>query len=238
VSNEESGLQAKKSAYSKYGDGHRKRVKNKFVKLPIRSLDDYEILEMLLYSVFSRKDTRKIARDLLSEFGSLEGVLNAEKADLLKIPDIGECTIYHFKLLLDLYSRLLLPIDAKVEVLSNWKSVIQFCNLTMGFKKKEAFRIFYLNNKNHLIADEIFENGTLDKIHIYPREVVKSALEHCASAIILVHNHPSGDPSPSDEDIVMTKEIAKALKLVSINVHDHLIIAQNKHYSFRASGLL
>ncbi len=218
--------------------GHRKRLKDKFLKVPIRSLEDYEILEMLLFDVFTRRDTRDMAKLLIAKFGSIAGVLNAEPIELKKIEGIGDSATLHFKLLLDLYSRILLPIKTGQQVLSNWHSVINYCNLTMGFKKSECFRVLYLNKKNALIADELSEAGTIDKVQIYPREIAKKAIENSAAAVVLVHNHPSGEAKPSSEDIEMTKAINNALSALSIKIHDHLIVANDSHFSFRANGLL
>ncbi len=218
--------------------GHRKRLKEKFLKVPIRSLADYEILELVLFDVFARCDTREMAKLLINKFGSVAGVLNAEPIELKQIEGIGDNAVFHLKLLLDLFSRLYMPVSEDKPVLSNWHSVINYCNLTMGFRKTECFRVLYLNKKNMLISDELSEGGTVDKVQIYPREIAKRAIEHSASAIILVHNHPSSEAKPSAEDIEMTKSIANALSPLSIKVHDHLIVANNNHYSFRASGLL
>ncbi len=218
--------------------GHRKRLKEKFLKVPIRSLADYEILEMILFDVFTRKDTRDMAKILLNKFGSLAGVLNAEPIELKQIDGIGDNAVFHLKLLLDLFSRLQFTTDSNQPVLSNWHSVINYCNLTMGFRKTECFRILYLSKKNTLIADELSEGGTIDKVQIYPREIAKKAIEHSAAAVILVHNHPSGEAKPSTEDIEMTKSISNALSQLSVKIHDHLIVANNNHYSFRANGLL
>lgn len=218
--------------------GHRKRLKEKFLKVPIRSLADYEILEMVLFDVFSRRDTKDMAKNLLAKFGSIAGVLNAEPIELKKIEGLGDNAVFHLKLLLDLFSRLHIPTKSDQLVLSNWHSVINYCNLTMGFRKTECFRVLYLNKKNALVADEFSEGGTIDKVQVYPREIAKKAIEHSASAVILVHNHPSGEAKPSHEDIDMTKAISVALSALSIRIHDHLIVANNNHFSFRASNLL
>ena len=218
--------------------GHRKRLKEKFLKVPIRSLADYEILEMVLFDVFARRDTRDMAKLLINKFGSVAGVLNAEPIELKQIDGIGDNAVFHLKLLLDLFSRLHISTKADQPILSNWHSVINYCNLTMGFRKTECFRILYLSKKNALIADELSEGGTIDKVQIYPREIAKKAIEHSAAAVILVHNHPSGEAKPSAEDIEMTKEINTALSSLSIRIHDHLIVANNNHFSFRASGLI
>lgn len=218
--------------------GHRTRLKERFLNSPLRNLPDYEILEMILFSIFPRRDTKNLAKEILSEFGSLIAVINAEPARLKAIDGVGDAVIFQFKLLLDFFSRLHIPTQTGVEVLSNWHSVISYCQLTMGHAANENFRILYLNKKNALVGDEVSESGTIDKIYVYPREIAKKALHYNASAVILVHNHPTGDVTPSTEDIEMTKQVVKALMPLGISVHDHLIIGKNKHYSFKMSGLI
>lgn len=222
----------------KLSHGHRARLKERFLNSPLRTLPDYEILEMILFSIFPRKDTKSIAKTLLSEFGSLAGVINAEPTKLKAISGIGDSVGVQFKLLLDFFSRLHIPTQPGTEVLSNWHSVINYCQLTMGHTANENFRVIYLNKKNALVGDEISESGTIDKIHIYPREIAKRALHYNASSVILVHNHPSGDISPSEEDIRITQQVIKALSPLEITIHDHLIIGRSSHYSFRMSGLI
>lgn len=221
------------------GPGHRQRLRQRFAKCDIRTLPDYEILEILLYYAIPRKNTKTIAKALLERFGTLSAVISADPMDIITIPEIGHSTIIYIKLLYDLFSRL--HLDTKpmsVNILNSWHAVINYCSLTMGFKQTENFRVLFLNKKNLLLADELFDHGTIDKIAIYPREIVKKSVFYNAAAVILVHNHPSGDPSPSEEDIAITKTIMSALMHVNVLLHDHLIIAKNKHFSFRASELL
>lgn len=219
--------------------GHRKRLKERFMQSPLRTLPDYEILEMILFNAIYRRDTKQIAKRLLTKFGSLIAVLSADPADLTSIVDVGESVAYQCKLLLDIFSRLHIPHNGKnVNVLSNWHAVVNYCKLTMGFQSKEYFRVLFLNKKNILIADEILETGTVDKVSIHPREIIKKSLYHNATAIILVHNHPSGDAQPSNEDIVITQTIIMALSSLNIAVYDHVIIAQNLHFSFKGNNLI
>lgn len=219
--------------------GHRSRLRARFMKVPSRSLPDYEILEMLLHQVITRKDTKKLAKDLLTRFGSLQSIIFADIADLKAMEGIGECTIYYLKFLADLFSRLCVPITSNdFHVLSSWLSVLNYCQLTMGFKKKEYFRVLFLNKRNILIADEFLDTGTVDRVTVYPREIAKLALLHGASAIIMVHNHPSGNVTASKEDIEITNSIERALVSIGVQLHDHLIVALDKHFSFRGSGLL
>jgi len=219
--------------------GHRSRVKEKFMRGSIRTLADYEILEMLLFKVFSRRDTKPISKELLNRFGSLEAVIAADSSELLAVDGVGESVVSYFKLLLDLFSRLLLPLDHnKVHILNNWSAVISYCQLTMGFKKREHFRLLLLNKKNILIGDEIFDAGTVDRVAIYPREIVRLSILYSASSVILVHNHPSNDIAPSPADIDITRQIAMALKAVNVGLHDHLVVGQNQHFSFKNHNIL
>ena len=219
--------------------GHRERLRNRFMKASIRTLPDYEILEMLLFSLFKRKDTKKLAKLLLDKFGSLIAVISADSARLKKIKGVGDSTVFYFRLLQDLFSRLHLPLEKeKVHIFNNWLSVVNYCTLVLGFKNKENFCILFLNRKNLLIEEEFIEYGTVDKVAVYPREIVKMAINYGASAVILVHNHPSGDLKPSEDDIEMTEKISEALKSVNIALHDHLIISKVDYFSFKNNNLL
>lgn len=219
--------------------GHRKRIREQFLKHDIRSMPDYEILEMLLYYAIPRADTKALAKDLLKKFGSFAAIINAEPIELKSFDGLGEASIFLFKLLLDFNSRLMIdPQDKKFDVMNHWAAVLNYCRLTMGHKKKEHFRVLYLNKKNHLLSDEFHEDGTIDKIQVYPREIAKKVIEHAASAIILIHNHPSSDVSPSNDDIEITKIICKAISPLGAVVHDHLIISNHDHFSFRSNKLL
>ena len=195
---------------------------------------------MLLFYVIPIKDTKSIAKLLLKKFGGLIEILNADQAQLIEIKGIGQSFIIYLKLLKDLFSRLHIPsdLDKKIHVLNNWSSVINYCNLTMGFQKTESFKILYLNTKNLLIHEEVIDYGTVDRIAIHPREIVKSALTVGASAVILVHNHPSGEVLPSKQDIELTNIIALALKSVNITIHDHIIVSHNDFYSFKTHNLI
>lgn len=217
---------------------HRKRVKEKYAKLPIRSLPDYELLELLLFFAIPRKDVKPLAKALLKKYQSLVAIANADLHELKAFPHFGENAAVFFKALSDYFSRLTLPVEQNIDVLNNWSSVINYCQMTMGFKKKECFRVLFLNRKNVLLGDVTIDAGTVDKIQIYPREIAKAALEHSASAIILVHNHPSGECDPSPEDIEATKNLINALEPINVKLHDHLIVGGMRNFSFRAAGLL
>ncbi len=224
---------------SKLNWGHRQRLKDKFLNSPRRALQDYEILEMILFYIIPRRDTKPIAKMLLNKFGSLAGIIFADDSALESIKGVGDGVVLYIKLCADLFSRISIPKQkGEVNILSSWLAVINYCQLTMGFKKSEAFRVLMLNKKNILIGDEFVDAGTVDKIAIYPREVSKMALLHGATAIILVHNHPSGDSTPSREDIEITKRIIDALAPINVSMHDHIIVAEHKHFSFKASGLI
>lgn len=221
--------------------GHRKRLRARFLKTNLRTLPDYELLEIMLFYAIPRADTKALAKRLLAEFGSLAGVINADEAALKSIEGAGEGVKCLFKVLLDFSSRLLLPTESvhSLNVLDNWHSVLDYCKITMGYQKKsESFRVLYLNRKNHLIADEFQDYGTIDRVHVYPREIARKVIESGASAVILVHNHPSGDTKPSNDDLVVTRNIAKALEPLGALVHDHLIVAGREHFSFRANRLV
>lgn len=219
--------------------GHRARLKTRFINAPRRALPDYEVLELILFYAIARKDTKPLAKLLLKKFGSLAGIVFADDSALKTIPGVGDGVIFFIKLLSDFFSRICVPQQkGEVHVLSSWLAVLNYCQLTMGFKKSESFRVLFLNKKNVLIADEFVDAGTIDKIAIYPREISKMALLHGASAIILVHNHPSGDPNPSREDIEITNKIIDALGPINVIMHDHVIVAEHNHFSFKAASLI
>jgi DNA repair protein RadC len=221
-----------------HNTGHRQRLRERFLKAGETALSDYELLELLLFGANPRADMKPLAKDLLQEFGSLTGVLNADQPALLKVAGVGESAIAILKAVHATMTRALREQIAQKPILSSWNQLLEYCHLCMGYLKQEQLRLLFLNTKNCLIADEVQQTGTVNHTPIFPREVVKRALDLGASAIIIVHNHPSGDPSPSAEDIEMTKHIRNVSTQLGIMVHDHLIIAKNRHYSFRKEGLL
>jgi len=218
--------------------GHRDRLRQRFLKSGAEGFQDYELLEMILFSAVPRRDVKPLAKKLLKEFGGLSGVLGASMADLQKVMGLSENSAVVLKTVHALTSRMLRNDIDKKPILSSWQKLIDYCQVSMAHEKREHFRVLFLNRKNQLIADEVQQVGTVDHTPVYPREIVKRALELGATAMILVHNHPSGDPSPSDTDIAMTEEIIKAATALDILVHDHLIISQNGHISFKSMGLL
>lgn len=219
--------------------GHRQRLKERFMKSPIGTIPDYELLELLLFMVFPRRDTKPLAKRLIKHFGSIKGVFFADTTELTTVEGVTTSLIQSLKMLEDLFSRLHKPNNKDKEpILNNWNNVLNYCTLTMGFKKQEYLRILYLDRKNRLISDNLLQQGTIDNVAIYPREIVKDCITKSASAIIMIHNHPSGETTPSAADIVLTEKLITALNAIGVTVHDHIIVAQDKHYSFRANGLL
>lgn len=218
--------------------GHRQRLKNRFLKGGTGALADYELLELLLFLAVPRRDVKPLAKKLLDTFGSFAEVISAEPARLKEAAGVGESAFIAFKLVRE--GALKLSRDQLLDkpVVGSWSALLDYCKASMAFHKKEQFRILYLNRKNVLIADELQQEGTVDHTPVYPREVIKRALELGASALLLVHNHPSGDPTPSRDDIAMTKEIRDAGKKLGVAVHDHVIVSKAGHASFKAMGLL
>ena len=218
--------------------GHRDRLRQRFLKSGSEGFHDYELLEMILFSAVPRRDVKPLAKLLLKEFGGLSGVFGASMADLQKMMGLSENSAVVLKMVHAVSCRMLRNDIDKKPILSSWQKLIDYCHVSMAHEKREHFRVMFLNRKNQLIVDEVQQTGTVDHTPVYPREIVRRALELGATARILVHNHPSGDPSPSDSDIAMTEEIIKAAAALDIVVHDHLIISQNGHISFKALGLL
>lgn len=217
--------------------GHRARVRERVLKGGIEPLADYELLELLLFYSIERIDTKPLAKKLLERFGTLGDVLAAEPAQLREFA-IDQRTLVLFRAIREAGRRLAERKVKDMPVLTNWQQLLDYCHAALAHEKTEQFRILFLDRKNVLIADEVQQRGTIDHTPVYPREVVKRALELGAAALILVHNHPSGDPKPSRDDIEMTKEIRKAAEALGISVHDHLVIGRKGHASFRSLGLL
>jgi DNA repair protein RadC len=217
--------------------GHRERLRKRFIDTGDASLADYEVLELLLFRMIPRRDTKPIAKSLIARFGNLAGVLNADPARLEEVSGIGPTVAVDLKLISAIAHRTLKSQIQGKQVLASWSSVIDYCHAAMAYETIEQFRILFLDKRNALIADEIQQKGTVDHTPVYPREVVKRALELSATAIILVHNHPSGDPTPSRADIDMTKMIADTAKPLGITVHDHIIIGKDGHASLKGLRL-
>ena len=221
-----------------YISDHRKRLRERFMTGGADALPDYEMLEMVLFRAIPRQDVKPLARTLIDTFGDFNRVLSAPPARLTQINGVGDAVVCELKLVEAASQRLARAKVMKTHVISSWDAVLDYCHTVMAHRDTEQFRVLYLDRKNTLIADEAQGKGTIDHVPVYPREVVKRALELNASALILVHNHPSGDPTPSDSDIDMTRQINEAAGSLDITVHDHLIIGKSRELSFRSAGLL
>lgn len=219
-------------------DGHRDRLRGRFIRSGTGAFEDYELLELALFSAIPRRDVKPLAKQLLVRFGSMGGVLGATIDDLQTVKGISENTAVFIKTIHALQLRTLFEEIKEKPILTSWQKLIDYCHAAMAHEKREHFRVLFLNKKNQLIADEVQQVGTIDHVPVYPREVVKHALDLGATAMILVHNHPSGDPAPSDGDITMTRELVKAAKAMDVTVHDHIIIGKSGHTSFKSLGLM
>ena len=218
--------------------GHRERLRRRFRDAGADALPDYELLELLLFRALPRRDTKPLAKAIIARFGSFAEALNAPEERLREVPGLGEAALTELKLVRAASLRLLRGEILERPLLGSWAQVLDYCRASMGFEAKEQFRILFLDKRNQIIADEIQQEGTVDHTPVYVREVVKRALELSSTAIVLVHNHPSGDPTPSRADIEMTKQIVAAAQNLGITVHDHIIVGKHGHASFRGLGLL
>ena len=221
-----------------YVADHRKRLRARFMRGGAQAMPDYEMLELVLFRAIPRQDVKPIAHSLINVFGDFNRVLSAPIARLREVHGVGDRVIEELKIVEAAAHRLARARVMDRPVISGWDAVLDYCHTTMAHRDTEQFRILYLDRKNVLIADEEQARGTVDHVPVYPREVVKRALEVNASALILVHNHPSGDPSPSQSDVAMTQQVQVAADALNITVHDHLIIGKSRELSFRAEGYL
>ncbi len=217
---------------------HRQRLRQRFTDGGADAVPDYELLEMILYRAIRRGDTKPLAKALLKRFGDLNHVLAAPPARLREVEGVGEQAVFELKLMQAVGHRMARARVLKKPVLSSWDALLEYCQTAMAHRDLEQFRVLYLDRKNILIADEAQAEGTVDHVPVYPREVVKRALELNASALILVHNHPSGDPTPSRADIEMTYAIRDAAEVLGLVLHDHLVVGKARELSFRAEGYL
>ncbi|MCV2889782.1 DNA repair protein RadC [Ruegeria sp. XHP0148] len=217
---------------------HRKRLRERFMAGGAAALPDYELLELVLFRSILRQDVKPLARRLLDTFGDFNRVLSAPVERLAEVKGVGEAVITDLKILEASAHRMARARVMQRQVISSWDALLDYCHTTMAHRETEQFRVFYLDRKNVLIADEEQARGTVDHVPVYPREVAKRALELNASALILVHNHPSGDPTPSQSDIDMTARIRAACEALGITLHDHLIIGKSVELSFRSEGYL
>ena len=221
-----------------YISDHRKRLRVRFISGGAHALPDYELLELVLFRAIPRQDVKPLAHLLLSEFGDFNRVLTAPPARLHTIKGVGDAVITELKIVEASAHRMARSRVIDCNVISSWDAVLDYCHTTMAHRETEQFRVLYLDRKNTLIADEEQAKGTVDHVPVYPREVAKRALELNASALILVHNHPSGDPTPSESDITMTAQIATAIEALGLTLHDHLIIGKSRELSFKTEGLI
>jgi DNA repair protein RadC len=219
-------------------EGHRSRLRARLLKAGPDSLADHEVLEMMLFLALPRRDTKPIARALVARFGSYAQAIAAPVAELLTIEGLGESGAAALKIVQAAALRLVKAEVIYRPVLSHWDRLIEYLTAVLSRERIEQTRVLFLDHRNRLIADEVQSSGTVNHTPVYPRELVKRALEHHATAIILVHNHPSGDPTPSQEDIAMTREIKQAASTLSIVLHDHVIIGNGKWVSLKRLGLL
>jgi len=218
--------------------GHRERMRDKLLERGAEALADYELLEMLLFFAQPKGDTKPLAKGLINRFGSFASVLAAPSRDLFAAPGLGRHSVAAIRLVQASAQRLALAEVMNRPVLNNWDRLLEYLHTVLARERIEQFRVLFLDNKNRLLADEAQARGTVNHTPVYPREVVKRALELHATALILVHNHPSGDPTPSDDDIDMTQEVKIAAQALSIVLHDHLIVGNGRWVSLRQEGLL
>jgi DNA repair protein RadC len=218
--------------------GHRERLRERFHNAGPDALSDYELLEMVLFTARAQGDVKPLAKALIRKFGSFAEVIHAPEQRLREVKGVGDRTVTELKLIAAASHRIAKGELQQRPMLSSWTAVIDYCRTSMAFADKEQFRILFLDKRNQLIADEVQQTGTVDHTPVYPREVIKRALELSATAMILVHNHPSGDPTPSQADIQMTKAIIDIATPLGISVHDHIIVGKNGHASLKGVKLI
>lgn len=218
--------------------GHRERLRSRFRESGSASLADYELLELVLFRAVPQRDVKPLAKALIEQFGSFAEVISAPATRLKEIEGVGDAIVTELKVVEAAAQHLAKGRIKNKKVLSSWSSVIDYCRSSMAFSDKEQFRVLFLDKRNQLIADEVQQKGTVDHTPVYPREVVKRALELSATAIVLVHNHPSGDPTPSRADIQMTKTIIDVARPLGIEVQDHIIVGKDGHASLKGLRLI
>ncbi len=219
--------------------GHRQRLRSRFLKGGLSAVADYELLELILFTAIPRGDAKPLAKELLNKFKTINNVLNADETSLLKIKNVGLSIVTTLKLFKEVSSYVAYEnINKKQTIFTTWGQILDYAKHTMAYLSHEEFRILFIDPNNKLIDEEVIEKGDSFSVHIYPRKVVQKALENSATALILIHNHPAGDTTPSTEDIQLTTHITNALEPLDIIIHDHIIVAQQKHFSFKSAGLL
>ena len=218
--------------------GHRDRLRGRFLENGADALQDYELLELVLFLAIPQKDVKPLAKSLIDHFGSLKDIMSAPIEELVKVDGVKEKTALALKSISALNHRAMKSDLMNKPVLNSWTRLMDYCMSTMAHEGKEHFRILFLNKKNELIKDEIQGSGTVDHTPAYPREIMKRALEVNATAMILLHNHPSGDPRPSEADIDLTRQIIRAAEPFNIVIHDHVIVSKNGYSSYKSLGLI
>ncbi|HEX7885412.1 MAG TPA: DNA repair protein RadC [Phenylobacterium sp.] len=218
--------------------GHRDRLRERATAGGLPALPDYEVLELLLFRSVPRGDVKPLAKQLLARFRSLGAVLGASAEELRTVAGVGEAVALDLKLLHEATLRTAREQVARRPVISSWTALLAYVKTALAHEAREQFRVLFLDKKNQLIADEVMNRGTVDHAPVYPREIARRALELSASALILVHNHPSGDPTPSSADTDMTRQVVEALRPLRITVHDHLVVGRDGVASFKALGLM
>jgi DNA repair protein RadC len=218
--------------------GHRQRLRARFIEAGDEALADYELLELVLFRSIPRRDVKPLAKALIKKFGSFAEVITARPDRLRETSELGEGAISDFKVVEAAARRLARESVQKRPVMASFKDVIDYCRSAMAYSDREEFRVLFLDKRNAILADEVMSKGTVDHTPVYPREIVRRALELGSTALILAHNHPSGDPTPSTADIRMTEEIVSVSSMMGIVVHDHLIIGKHGHASFKGLRLI
>jgi DNA repair protein RadC len=235
---DEADPQALTGRLPSYIADHRQRLRDRFMQAGGAALPDYELLELVLFRAIPRQDVKPLARLLLDTFGDFNRVVTASPARLQMVKGTGPAVVLELKLVEAAAQRMMRARVIQKPILSSWDALLDYCHTTMAHRETEQFRVLFLDRKNVLIADDEQARGTVDHVPVYPREIVKRALELNASAMILVHNHPSGDPTPSDADLSMTQQVKDACEALGLTLHDHLIIGKSRELSFRAQGYL
>ena len=217
--------------------GHRERLRARAAQ-GLGALPDYELLELLLFRSLPQGDVKPLAKAMIERFGGLAGVLSARPEDLRRIKGVGPAVALDLKLLHEATLRIGRGEVKKRPIISSWSALLAYAKAALAHEPREQFRVLFLDKKNQLIADEVMNEGTVDHAPVYPREVARRALELAASSVILVHNHPSGDPTPSAADVDMTRQVIEAVRALKISVHDHLVVGREGVASFKALGLI
>ena len=230
---EGAGPDEDRSPTKKDNDGHRNRLRARFLKAGVEGIADYELLELVLFRAIPRQDVKPLAKALLDKFGSVAEVLSASPGRLAEVQGLGASAITDFKIVQAAAQQLVRGPLVKGSILGSWTAVLDYCRARMAFVEREEFLVLFLDKRNALKAEEVMGTGTIDHAPVYPREVIKRALELGATALVLAHNHPSGDPTPSQADIAMTRQIVSLGKPMGIEIHDHLILGRHGHASLR-----